>query len=395
LTEAEVKNGVLSKIEYFEPGDSDNEGTWKDVGDTLYVTKGTTVTFRADKDSGTEWPEGKPEWSGTSGVSGEGIEKQVEFSEVGDKTIIVEAGNAITTTVKVVQVTPVMESLADFEGHALYRLGIAESAFLKFDTEPANVSANDLGGLKWTLDDGNGILTDPNPNDGKAVYKAPGTANDPEGEDATINTVALTVKNGPSKGQSFALPLTIVPPSGLRLVHDAEKGVVHTQNKASITIIVRKFVLPDDVSFDGIKVKELPTDPQMEGWFLAHGNELIPDPDDPDQNIERWKVTLKHEPGPPALVAPPNNANEGSSVGASDYAGGIFNATPDPYDQGILTWEIPVAYSADEGQTWTQFTTATQIFTITDESLSIEKKDGDSTTGKISKQHSDPDSYFQ
>ncbi|MDY7011783.1 MAG: hypothetical protein SVV80_13680, partial [Planctomycetota bacterium] len=93
----------VDKIQY-QSGEN-----WIDVSETLYVSIGTTVTFKAIPDpAAASWPGGKPVWGGTSGASGTGETKDVTFNAVGNKTVTAECGNTVTANVIVVEVASLL-----------------------------------------------------------------------------------------------------------------------------------------------------------------------------------------------------------------------------------------------------------------------------------------------
>jgi len=78
---------------------------------SLVVAKGADVTFKAIKTpSSATWPDGKPVWSGSSGASGTGEEKEVAFdvassSPTDYKVVNAECGNTVSVNVVVVDLS--------------------------------------------------------------------------------------------------------------------------------------------------------------------------------------------------------------------------------------------------------------------------------------------------
>lgn len=94
----------IEKLQYL------NFVSWVDVPSTIYVLKGTRVSFRAVKDPPTaNWPVLKPVWSGAPGVpllaanllDPTASYRDVTFAALGDKTVSAECGNTKTVNVKV------------------------------------------------------------------------------------------------------------------------------------------------------------------------------------------------------------------------------------------------------------------------------------------------------
>jgi len=78
---------AVDKLQY-QDGPS---GSFVDVSGTLYVMKGTTVTFKALPDPvGASWPADTPNWSGVD--SGTGGTIQVTFDEQGTHTLTGKCG---------------------------------------------------------------------------------------------------------------------------------------------------------------------------------------------------------------------------------------------------------------------------------------------------------------
>jgi hypothetical protein len=87
------------------------DGEFEDCPDPLIVLKGTEVTFKAIRNpSGSQWPIGKPVWSGTSGITGQYETKAFTFNTLSTsssdyKTVIAECGLEVTVNVLVCDIT--------------------------------------------------------------------------------------------------------------------------------------------------------------------------------------------------------------------------------------------------------------------------------------------------
>ena len=82
------------------------DGDFTAMPGTLYVAKGTAVTFKAIPNPVGVWPSGKPVWGGNTGATGTGETKEVTFVTVSTslsdlKTVTVECGNTVTINVVV------------------------------------------------------------------------------------------------------------------------------------------------------------------------------------------------------------------------------------------------------------------------------------------------------
>ncbi len=88
----------VEKIQYKLGTDS-----YADAPNELVVAKGADVTFKAiQTPSGVDWPDGTPEWSGSSGASGTGEEKEVGFDTASStptdyKEVIANCGDSEET----------------------------------------------------------------------------------------------------------------------------------------------------------------------------------------------------------------------------------------------------------------------------------------------------------
>jgi hypothetical protein len=97
----------ISKLQYRLSDEDD----YADVPSPLIVAVGQSVEFKALPDpQDADWPTNKPQWSGSSGVSGTGGTKSVEFSTASTtvidyKTVTVECGNEVTANVLVYSAT--------------------------------------------------------------------------------------------------------------------------------------------------------------------------------------------------------------------------------------------------------------------------------------------------
>src|SRR5207244_1847201 len=80
-----------------------------DISGTLYVLKGTSVSFRAiPNPSNDSFPSGNPTWGGSSGAAGAGQQISVTFNTTSSsatdyKTVIATAGNAKSVNVVVIE----------------------------------------------------------------------------------------------------------------------------------------------------------------------------------------------------------------------------------------------------------------------------------------------------
>jgi hypothetical protein len=163
----------VDKIQYLDP-----EFGYTDISATLYVHKGTTVTFKAmPNPSDASWPSGKPVWGGTAGASGPGLTVQVAFNTLSSnssdyKTVWAECGTSrVTANIIVYDFDGELDPDDNFSGRSEAAYGIGETVDLRFETTPSGITATQAGGLEWTKDSGVGTVSNAG-DDGTADYEA-------------------------------------------------------------------------------------------------------------------------------------------------------------------------------------------------------------------------------
>lgn len=288
--------------------------TFVDISDSLYVLKGTTVTFKATPNPAGAWPLNKPVWGGTAGATGHEETKDVTFTENGTKTVTVTCGNMVSVSVTVYELTGVHIAEAWFNGRATVYYGVAEVANLSFTTDPAGVTAAQIGGLAWSVATGGGAITKDN-GDGTGTYKAPNTA--------SAVTLSLTVQGGPSKNRSAAMDFSVIAPSGTTLTRTHPTTVWHRQNAASAGIELVYSLRPTQVSFEYVQFGEGRSD-----VFDAAGI-CVTIPGHSENTFG-------------AILRPADNAT-GSKVSVTDKAWIFYAAWA---GGGSFVWKIPTQYIA-------------------------------------------------
>ncbi len=227
----------IQKLQY--AGESGNV----DISDTLYVLKGTTVTFNAvPSPANAQFASGKPVWSGSSGASGSGQTKQVTFDSASTsatdyKTVVATAGNAKTANVIVIELAGTLTPDDPFTGRSQTSFGIHERLGLSCSITPSGISTSQIGGAEWIQVAGNGTIN--TQADGTGTYRV---SDSPESA-----TLKLTMLDGPSKGSGVSTNITIVAPSGGYV--QKFSGVRHFQNWWSCGFLGDIFITPADVSF--------------------------------------------------------------------------------------------------------------------------------------------------
>ncbi len=196
---------------------------------TVYVAKGTTVSFRVvPMPPATDFSGGIPVWSGTSGASGVGQTIAVPFNTVSGstidlKTVTATLGNALTANVLVYDFDGVLTPDDNFEGRSLTDFGVGETISLSATFTPA-ITPEQAGGLVWEVVDGGGDITDNG--DGTGSYTVP--------DSPGSFTLALRPQKGPSTDVKKSQA-----PRNKRLpevtqVREAEVPLFHVQGKVSV-----------------------------------------------------------------------------------------------------------------------------------------------------------------
>jgi hypothetical protein len=312
----------IRRLQYLTGGNHDIEGT-------IYVLKGTTVTFNALPDPpGATFPSNKPSWSGSSGITGTGQSKAVTFDTTSSsatdfKTVIATAGNVVSANVIVLELSGNLTPDDNFSGRSTTSFGVNEQMTLSVSITPSGLTALQVGGIEW-VQSGQGTFG--TQTDGVTSYIVSETP-----ESATLKP---TMSDGPSKGSGPATNITAVAPSGGTVSKEALSGIEHYQGWWSCGFFGNIYLSPKDVSFGGLFFKELDIGASASGWltFLnGHG----------------------HDPKPGGTVIGLGDIVLGCRVGADDrvFGGKYRSAEHGAYADGEVSWAIPWKYSID-GSTW-------------------------------------------
>ena len=248
---------AVDKIQYNDP-----DSGYVDAPGTLYVMKGTTVTFKAIPDpAGAAWPDEKPAWGGSSGASGTGATKAVTFDTTSStktdyRTVTAECGNTVTVNVVVHELTGYHEPDDWFPGRAAGKYGVAEKVHLSFTASPG-VTADQMGGLLWIQVAGSGDLDDGG--SGLATYYCHWTTDSV--------TLRLTVQSGPSKDKYVDMGFSVIPPNGAIFVRKPGSGLRHFFGLSTCGFLGWAYLRPTHVSFTRIDYGEGTCDATLDGWF--------------------------------------------------------------------------------------------------------------------------------
>ncbi|HKQ53960.1 MAG TPA: hypothetical protein VJT74_16410 [Pyrinomonadaceae bacterium] len=304
---------TVQKIQY------QSDTGFVDITGTLYVLKGTTVTFKAvPNPSYATWPAGKPTWDGTSGATGSGETNTVTFNTVSkrlnnDLTVTARTTNKDKVTVKVIvyELTGVLTPQDNFTGRSTTRYGLAELVNLSFTAKPA-VTAAQAGGLTWKTVNAVGSAT--TSSNGISIYTAP-----PEPGTATLK---LEVLSGPSKGLGPSYDREIVAPADVETRQTPGTNIGHFQDTCSIAFSLQAFLLPKDVSFDRLGFLEGEAIAVASGYYA-------------DLNGEVHQINGPQDVGGCNITT--------GCKGFEDIAGDTEGRTP-PYADGDFLWPIPWQY---------------------------------------------------
>jgi len=336
----------VQKIQYKEPGTSN----YVDITGTLFVLKGTTVEFKAiPSPSNASFPTGQPVWSGTSGATGTGQLKSVTFDTISSsttnyKTVIATVASSITVNVLVYDLYPVLTPEDSFDpNRSTIKYGLREVVDLSFASNPTTTDTQ-VGGLTWTISSGTGTVD--TQNNGTGTFTAPAVAES--------STLKLEVLNGPSKSQYITKDITIVAPSGARMIRTG--NIKHTQGVWGGGFRAYIHFDPTDVSFKNIRFREGTCLATADGYLASFDRELHP------------------------------ATSESIAIGNCNLVTGCRTVTYDevyfpqpqpgtPYSDGSFNWPIPWYYYATN-DIYAIFTIANQSATSDSSgSAFIRKKD--------------------
>lgn len=228
----------VGSLQYEEPG-----GSWTGISGTLYVLRGSTVTFKAIPEPDVDWPTDKPEWGGSSGAGGTGGSVTVTFNTLSTsltdyKTVTATCGNTKTANVIVYDLTGTLIPDVNFNNRNTDRYGVEETVSLSHTTNPSGITGLPL---RWTKSSGRGSVT--------------GSTYDAEAIPGSV-TLRLEVTSGPSRGQGHDYVKTVVAPVNRFVRHPALTGTWHTQGNHSVKFKGQSYLDPKDVSFTNIKRRE-------------------------------------------------------------------------------------------------------------------------------------------
>ena len=304
--------------------------SYQDVSSSLLVLKGTRLIFKAISDYPDKpWPPGSPTWGGSSGASGTGETTSVTFDTLSAttsdyKTVTATLDGAVTANVIVYDIIPSTKAKEDFPGRSEAHYGVGEGVDLTYTTQPAGIPVN----LTWSIVNGNGSIMG-------VIWQA--------GDYATTTTLRAWVQSGSSADEYRDVSRGVVAPSSITMRHTPGRGKFHVRDTASTGFKGDPYLLPKDVSFSAIEVKEFSAVGRGDGYFecgtpTPEKPYLQPCPIHPEG---AWQGVLS--PNDP-LVQP----GMGSLVNGIDTIRTAINIRV-PYSQGTFEWDIPWKYRLNGG----------------------------------------------
>lgn len=336
---------AVDKLQYNDP-----DTGYTDVSGTMYVHKGTSVTFKAIPDPcNASWPSGKPVWGGEA--SGVGSTTLVTFDTLSSSTsdykiVSAECGDIIQVSVIVYDFEGTLTPDDNFDPNRSYdEYGIEEIVHLDFTTTPSSITASQAGGLVWSKYSGWGTVSNAG-SDGTATYDAE--------EYPSYVYLYLEITSGPSKGAHSMYTKYILMPSGAYMIQAPGTGIWHAYGYASVGFTGWIYLEPTNVSFSNLNWRE--------GSCYGTGTGYL-----------SFKTGEYHPVGNEHNVLG-GNYSTGCQVDCIDtVATGQY---PSPFGSGgTFTWPIPWQYKDDTGN-WHEFTTATHYETVDSSGTATIQKGG-------------------
>jgi hypothetical protein len=251
----------------------------------------------------------------------------------------------------------------NFPGRSNVRFGVGELIDLSFSAS-AGETADGMGGLKWFIAQGLGTLTDLGANNGMALYAAP--------DSAALVTLVLKTVGGDNPGTVVATAdITIIEPNDARVIQKPGTNILHVNETWSCAFLGEIFLLPTDVSFTNILMREGSVSAVASGYLASLNGQI-------------------------------HDASPLCSVGAGDIAVGCkvniledkvvtgILTPPPPFSDGDFLWEIPWEYSVGNSSL-KMFTIAPHHATADANGQATISKKG---AGPFSRMASDPTTGF-
>jgi len=173
------------------------------------------------------------------------------------------------------------------------------------------------------------------------------------------------------------IKLTIVAPTDLTIVREPGTVLKHVQGRPTCGFLGRPYVVPTDVNFYNLEVREKDSHPKGTGCFSGpaieekwHGNYPEPDRASSPKGIDDYSTDL------------------GSRVDAPDMIGGddpgpLSTGVSEPFNPGTLTFPIVWQWRVHFMDTWYDFPTITEVIEIFASGRCTATKAGHSETCEV------------
>lgn len=260
-------------------------------GTTIHVLQGTEIDFRAGATGlapGVHVEFASALWGGTAGAAGNNGAQRIRFintsvaPNAGVTVTLAFGGQQATLNVIVFSLTPRAVIADNFLNRSTTDLGVDERVSLDFVVNPAGITAQQAGGLRWECAgeapnrDTVGLFIDPATNaaptapfTGTADYIAPcRTATQGAPVPSKNVTLQLTIVGGVCAGLHVDLHYTIWHPvAHMREVAGGARR--HIQGQPSAGFLGEVFLTPRKVSFRTLRWREGTGDLVVSGSFPA------------------------------------------------------------------------------------------------------------------------------
>ena len=216
-----------------------------------------------------------------------------------------EAKSSNDQTITIFGITTETEATVPID-RSRKKIGVGEKVILFF--EPTG-----LGSVKWSMTGEGAIMQ--NSDNSISLYTIASASNP---------SITASVSN-----YTCTVTFNVIVPNGVRIYQEPGTGIKHIQGVPSVGFIGRPYILPADVSFYNIEIRESAVNGIGKGYF-AYDNLL------PHEDTGEWIPMLEAEEG------------YGTKVDAKDTIQG-WSDEHTPYEDGTFTWPIPWLFQIGSG----------------------------------------------
>lgn len=322
-----VRNGNISCCRGAEASVSLRDGVYRRKRHHVRLGRAVDQVEGGSK-PGRNFPSGNPVWGGSSGASGSGETVSVAFntlstSKADMKTVTVTCGtSSITANVVVVDVTPTLTPVDNFEGRDLDAYGVCEYINLTCPITPSDVTEYDLGGITWELESGGGSLSG-------TTYQCSDTS---DGPPFVLRASLYGLQSYMKWKYPPGPPKDVVAPNAHLTERDMATGLWHIKNKVGVKFKAFFYSKSDKaVSFAQIEVREGTSSAAVASGFM-----------DTVLNLDG----TYHTPSSGFFSLNNLTAGKGYKWNAIDTTGfGENDSKYDaPYTAGTFVWDIYMMY---------------------------------------------------